>query len=208
MAARTTSSPPTFGFLTVIEDPEHGLFGGYLALNAGGRPLEFHCTAPVKPNRAQEILYGPSLMPFVQGELIGGALLARAKTTPLVVCTDQAPAIALRRVTEAPVLLVLGENDEPEGDRLSTAPVIRTERHTTAKVVSGSRWIRFQIGNNKVAVSATDEQDRARIEESCGSMLADFDLQEPFSRIREALQEARNAAASPAARAPRVNAAA
>ena len=54
-------SLPAIGFLTVTRDLEQGLFGGYLLLNALGRPLEFHCTAPVRPNRAQEILYGPTL---------------------------------------------------------------------------------------------------------------------------------------------------
>ena len=49
-------SKPALGFLTVVEHPQYGLFGGYLVLNLAGRPLEFHCTAPIKPNRAQEIL--------------------------------------------------------------------------------------------------------------------------------------------------------
>jgi hypothetical protein len=63
------------GFLTVVEHDLHGLFGGYLLLNETGRPLEFHCTAPVKPNRAQQILYGPTLKPFLYGEQIGATLV-------------------------------------------------------------------------------------------------------------------------------------
>ena len=57
-------SQPVLGFLTVLEHPQHGLFGGYLLLNLAGRPVEFHCTAPVKPNRAQQILYGPRWIRF------------------------------------------------------------------------------------------------------------------------------------------------
>ena len=49
------------GFYTVVPHEQHGLFGGLLVLNHNGRPLEFHCTAPLKPNRAQEILYGATL---------------------------------------------------------------------------------------------------------------------------------------------------
>ena len=60
-ASQALRPKPALGFLTVVEHPQHGLFGGYLLLNHGGRPLEFHCTAPIKPNRAQEILYGPTL---------------------------------------------------------------------------------------------------------------------------------------------------
>ena len=65
----TGKGVPAIGFLTVTEHAEHGLFGGYLILNVSGRPLEFHCTAPLKPSRAQEILYGPTLRPFLFGDL-------------------------------------------------------------------------------------------------------------------------------------------
>ena len=64
------------GFLTVVENETLGLIGGYLLLNAAGRPLEFHCTAPVKPSRTQEILYGPTLRPYLLAEVIGQALVA------------------------------------------------------------------------------------------------------------------------------------
>ncbi len=84
-------SPTALGFLTVIEHPQHGLMGGYLVLNGAGRPLEFHCTAPVKPNRAQQILYGPTLEPFLYGEQIGQALVAKSQLEPLLICTDVRP---------------------------------------------------------------------------------------------------------------------
>src|SRR5262245_21892116 len=53
------------GFYTVVAHEQHGLFGGLLVLNRNGRPLEFHCTAPLKPNRAQEILYGATLESYL-----------------------------------------------------------------------------------------------------------------------------------------------
>ena len=65
MSSAPPKSAACLGFLTVVEHAELGLLGGYLLLNAAGRPLEFHCTAPVKPNRAQEILYGPTLRPYL-----------------------------------------------------------------------------------------------------------------------------------------------
>ncbi len=68
-----------WGFLTVVEHPQYGLFGGYLILNTAGRPLEFHCTAPIKPNRAQEILYGPTLESFLYGEQIGQTLISQGE---------------------------------------------------------------------------------------------------------------------------------
>ena len=66
------------GFLTAIEVPEKGFVGGLLVTTQHGRPLEFQCTVPVKPNATQEILYGPTLAPFILGELIGATLIEKA----------------------------------------------------------------------------------------------------------------------------------
>ena len=49
------------GFLSVRYRSEHGFFGGYLIVNQLARPLEFHCTMPVRPSRSQELLYGKTL---------------------------------------------------------------------------------------------------------------------------------------------------
>src|SRR3972149_4170698 len=95
------------GFLTIIEHAQHGLFGGYLILNTSGRPLEFHCTTPIKPNRAQEILYGPTLEAFLYGEQIGQTLLKQSNIQPLMVCTDREPALAVREYVSLPVVLVI-----------------------------------------------------------------------------------------------------
>ena len=87
---------PALGFLTVVEHPQHGLFGGYLLLNLAARPLEFHCTTPIKANRAQEILYGPTLEAYLYGEQIGSTLLGQSKIEPLAVFTDRPPVLAVR----------------------------------------------------------------------------------------------------------------
>src|SRR5262245_49628291 len=78
----------TFGYLSVVKSAEHGYFGGYLIVCGLGRPLEFHCTAPIRPSRAQQILYGPTLEPYLAGEQICGALLEIAKLKPTVILTD------------------------------------------------------------------------------------------------------------------------
>ena len=53
MTVAEATNVGALGFLTVLEHEHLGLVGGYLILNTAGRPLEFHCTAPVKPNRAR-----------------------------------------------------------------------------------------------------------------------------------------------------------
>ncbi|MHB8902385.1 MAG: hypothetical protein ACYC6Y_26800, partial [Thermoguttaceae bacterium] len=106
MAASGDSSENLLGFVTVVEDRKHGLFGGYLILNRAGRPLEFHCTAPIRPNRAQEILYGPTLRPYLYGEQIGRTLLEQGKQSPELVLTDCEPMLAVGEFTPLPVILV------------------------------------------------------------------------------------------------------
>jgi hypothetical protein len=96
MTASTAKSAPCLGFLTIVESPDGSMVGGYLVLTAVGRPLEFHCTAPLRPTRTQQILYGPTLRPFFYGEQIAPALLARSQRTPLVICTDQMPVLGAR----------------------------------------------------------------------------------------------------------------
>ena len=46
------------GFMETIEVEGRGHIGGLLITNQNGRPLEFQCTTPVRPNRPQEILLG------------------------------------------------------------------------------------------------------------------------------------------------------
>ncbi|HYO25937.1 MAG TPA: hypothetical protein VEQ85_13425, partial [Lacipirellulaceae bacterium] len=78
-----------FGFVTVLESAEHGLFGGYLVLSPLGRPLEFRCSTPVVSTRAQQILYGPTLRPYLLSEVIGQALLLESEISVGVILTDQ-----------------------------------------------------------------------------------------------------------------------
>jgi hypothetical protein len=174
--------------LTVIEHPEAGLFGGYLVLNAAGRPLEFQCTTPIRPNRAQQILYGPTLEPYLFGEQIGQALLNRSRVPTLAVCTDRPPAMAVREFTDMPVALVLPSEDamatgEPAGGQ-------RTWRidgaHGPATMLTAFTW-----GRNRLAVPQAADDDRQRIAAQLAGWGEDFDLSEPFGRIREAIEEAR-----------------
>lgn len=121
-AAKSLTS---LGFLTVIESDAHGLFGGYLVLSHAGRPLEFHCTAPVRANRAQEILYGPTLKPFLYGEQIGRTLINNSKLKPSLILTNLRPVLAVCQHIETPVLLIGNTPSAPTvkvGDYLIELP--------------------------------------------------------------------------------------
>lgn len=101
------------GFLTTVESPSHGIFGGYLLVDGLGRPLEFHCTTPIRVSRAQQILYGPTLEWHLHGRQIGGTLLAGASLEPGVVLVDQPPLLHVQPLTRLPVALVTPVENDP-----------------------------------------------------------------------------------------------
>jgi hypothetical protein len=181
MEANKSESKPALGFLTVLDHPQHGLFGGYLLLNFSGRPLEFHCTAPIRPNRAQQILYGPTLEAYLYGEQIGATLIAQGKIQPLVVCTDREPVLAVRELAAMPVALVL-PSEAATGDGAAGAGE------------PDSRLVSFPLGRNRLAVSRSAADDQERITERLAETAESLDLTEPFGRIREAIEEAQQAA--------------
>jgi hypothetical protein len=170
MTANGKQEQLRLGFLTAIEVPDKGFIGGLLVTNQCGRPLEFQCTVPVKANATQEILYGPTLAPFILGELIGGTLVEKAGVRPLWILTDCHEILELRNHVDRPVAVVealaedsaIGESDDCRKIRL------------------GRQTIRFHPAH-------TD--DHAAVSRDSRQVPADADLQEPFERIREALQE-------------------
>jgi hypothetical protein len=181
MEADSSRSKPALGFLTVLDHPQHGLFGGYLLLNLSGRPLEFHCTAPIRPNRAQQILYGPTLEAYLYGEQIGATLIAQGRIQPLVVCTDREPVLAVRELAAMPVALVLPR--EAAAGEGAEGPC-----------EAPTRLLSFPLGRNRLAVSQSAAADRERITERLAETAESLDLAEPFGRIREAIEEAQQAA--------------
>lgn len=153
----------SFGFLTAVESAVHGVFGGYLLVDPLGRPLEFHCTAPVKVSRAQQILYGPTLAGDLQGRQIGSALLAEGRCRPAVVLTDSEAMLHVRPHTPLPVALV---------------------RPTGGSGPAAAGDLVFQ--GSLVTPPAKDESVASRLE----VLAAAVDLCEPFERIRAAIEEA------------------
>ena len=152
------------GFLGVVNLAGTGFVGGLLVTNQLGRPLEFQCTTPVKPNRTQEILYGPTLNSFVCAELIGKTLFERLQVKPQVIVSDQPEMLALRTVISLPVCLILPKSNS------ATDGLIR----------AGAQFLKLHPDY---------PDDAALVSEIAKSFPADADLIEPLERVREALQE-------------------
>ncbi len=191
MPNNATSPHKNFGFLTVSDAPDQGLIGGYLVLNPVGRPLEFHCTAPVRPNRAQEILYGPTLRPYLYGEQIGRALLERAGTPPALVFTDVEPALAVRDVVPVPVVFVIPD-EQPSAE---SGRILRLDSaHAGPPQACWPRLHRFAVGSQQLGVPQIHREDEQVVFDLWQADAEAFDLAEPFGRIREAIEEARRTA--------------
>jgi hypothetical protein len=171
MDAETGKPLPAFGFLTVLESSEHGLFGGYLVLSPLGRPLEFRCSTPVAPSRAQQILYGPTLRPYLLAEVIGQALLAGSEAPVAAILTDQSDMLPLGLLRREPVAHV-----EPA---LAESVLERSQ--------AGGH---FDLVGCRVTPAEPSIMSIEAWHETLRSLVAHIQLCEPFDRVRAALAEA------------------
>ena len=160
------------GFLTAIDVPERGFIGGLLVTNRQGRPLEFQCTTTVRANPTQQLLYGPTLTPFLLGELIGGVLVDKACIKPHLILTDRQSILELRNHIATPVLLVALPKTDDDIESGSIADSIE-----------------FRLGRQTVRIDASHAEDQGLIEKEAGQFPKEADLCEPFQRVHEALRE-------------------
>ena len=155
------------GFLRIVVT-DAGYVGGMLVTNRLGRPLEFQCTTPVKANRTQEILYGPTLRPFLFSELIGVTLIERLQVTPDVVLIEQEALLELREHVSLPVACLL-EDETDTGDMPDES--------------------RLAFGAQVIRVHSEYTNDVSTIQQWTNAIPGDADLCEPLDRVREALDE-------------------
>jgi hypothetical protein len=181
-----SSTESILGFLAVRQREPHGFFGGYLVVNSRARPLEFHCTLPVQPTRAQQILYGATLTEYICGELIARALLGKAAAKPKLVLTDCYASLAVRHWMDQPLLHVVADSLRSAEDRTTddwegfTIPemAVRDSRYTSRPRDNATFSCLTSYGRDMEGLDCLAEFE--------GSL----DLLEPFSRIVEALAEA------------------
>lgn len=177
MTASTTSPTQLLGYLTFAELAEHGIVGGYLLVNQFARPVEFHCSAPVCPNRTQEILYGPTLRPFLYGEQIGQTLVRQSRLKPKVLLTDEALALGLRTLIDVPLALLRQQGDASD-----------PRQHQDDEVP-------FDFDDCRLSTSQGFAADQSLIISTLRQLVCGWDVYEPLDRIREAIREAQRAAA-------------
>jgi hypothetical protein len=187
MPNETPSQETTFGYLSVINSAEHGYFGGYLIVGPLGRPLEFHCTAPVRPSRAQQILYGPTLEPFLLGEQIAGAMLDAAKLRPSLILANCEATLHARSRISSPMVL-LRENASPSGESASVTHA--STNFSPASPGSSGPHESFSVEAFEFILPIGFESDRDEATRLLTDLIRQIDLAEPFGRIEEAIREA------------------
>jgi hypothetical protein len=159
------------GFLTIAQD-NGSYVGGYLVANQWGRPLEFRLTSAVQPNRVQQILYGPSLKPYLCADLLGKTLVEKTGTTVAAVITDCEAALDLRLSVAMPVAW-LTVNDHPLVQKAEAAGLM------------------LRCPNGKVLLVHTQFPQDVETLRTLLAGTVGLDVAEPFSRIQDALTEAR-----------------
>jgi hypothetical protein len=172
--ASTVPAAINLGFLQIVHEPS-GYMGGYLVTNAWGRPVEFRLSTAVQPNRVQQILYGGTLQPYICADLIGKTLVEKTGVAAQLIFTDCVSALELRERLEVPVLW-LAAPDDP----------------AAAGLVAAGLCVRPAIGSRGPLVChPRHPEDLPLVKEVLERIEGLVDPVEPFTRIREAMTEAR-----------------
>ncbi len=172
------------GYLAVERLEGWAYQGGYLILDRYGHPLSFHCTEVVEPNRVQVILYGATLERFLLGRHLAGALLAKGRPVPQLVLVNHPAVLQGAKHGEVPLAWIRPEDREflsGPGQEPSFAPP-----ETSSQVVKFRQWV--------LQLDKSDPQRLQQVQQVLEAAEESWDLMEPFSRIAQALEEARRAA--------------
>ena len=113
---------------------------------------------------------------------------------PLLVCTDQEPALAAREYASMPMVLVLPHRRRSQRRAGRPAAAGRAEpRPALDAAHPGPRLMTFELGRNRLALPERAEEDRGLVTARLAELAESFDLAEPFHRIRAAIEEAQQA---------------
>jgi len=168
----------TFGFISVREIESVGYCGGLLIVSQLGRPLEFHCSAPVVANRAQQILYGKTYRSFLFCEQIGLSLIEKTKGIPQLIIANTSSLAPLSELIEPPLVVLKNREGDPE-EEFNTSP------GTLFSLDDFDFWYAAKGG----MVQRPDHQ-QPFIRNLLNSFTKSLTLDEPFERIEKAIEEA------------------
>jgi hypothetical protein len=137
--------------------------------------LEFRLSSAVQPNRVQHILYAATLEPYICADLIGKTLVDKAALPVQLIVTDRESVLELRHKVECPVVWL--------------APPDKAQ--ATAATEMGTIVAPAQTDCGPLLCHPRFAEDAIQTRELLTHLDSAFDLGEPFTRIREAIGEAR-----------------
>ncbi|MEI7940037.1 MAG: hypothetical protein WCK27_25410 [Verrucomicrobiota bacterium] len=173
-----TTAKTVIAFLGFREfDDGEAYRGAILVTDESSKPLEFRCTAPIRPTQLQRTLYGKSLLPHVLTELIAVPLISSVREKPQLILIGDEAYFDVRHKVPMPVIRVArpaGSKSKQEDQSKSISLLLQSASGKFAQVEIEAHW-RFD-----------GDLD------SCGDRLRDlfgrWDLTEPFQRLAEGLQ--------------------
>ena len=187
------STLSTIGFISFLEYQSQ-FFGGLLVLNQAGRPQEFHCTAPVKPTRSHQVLYGTTLKSFLLADNMGPALVANLKHSPVLICTDCVELLEMD-CQQTRILLIKSEKTTDDSDtNQEQVEQKQIHLHRPHRQIPRPYLNMFELAGHRLQLAPlTDDTSPEATEEFLAQRLAPFlqqiDLCEPLERIHSAILE-------------------
>ena len=132
--------------------------------------MEFHCTVPVHPNRAQEILCGNTLESFLCGHQIAPALYKRKKTDICAVLTDSVSALCFQDLVKTPVFLLREAVEEREPAKEGGRTVNENGEDSCQSIYEPGEMDHGEFPRGKFAVGARIPPSRLSDEEFVDSL--------------------------------------
>jgi hypothetical protein len=164
-------------FITLVEVDEGVLRGGILVTDAHGKPVEFRCTSPIRPNSVQRTLYGSTLMPHIAVELVGNPLIQAVQASPDLILVQQEEFLPLRTRCEKPLLIARRQGEEiilsEESNKIRSEEMLSSPSGKFAPVVVTCHW--------------DYPDDICQCKEELNGLFSTCDLVEPFTRVKAAL---------------------
>ena len=161
----------TLGFLgTHRFEKGAAIRGAILITGVETKPLEFRVTAPVRPEKFQEMLYGELLDEHISIELMGLPLLSAVQQKPSLIIVRNTLFLRLNSRQEIPTVLLLAEEE----------PLIKGYF---------TKSLNLPDSNRPTVKICTSGQFEPKLEEIAQALQPIFlirDLMEPFSRLEKA----------------------
>jgi hypothetical protein len=167
------------GFYSLYEtEIQDSYVGTILITDSYGIPLEFKCTHSVKATSIQKALYGERLKPYIGIELCGVPLIKSITNSPDFLFVDTEYLLTIRTKITTPVILI-GKADK---EKLETPE----EYNKDGKILIAHEYNTFEPV--EIQYHPEFEKDNKNTLEGVFSICTNFDLTEPFARMKKSVE--------------------